>query len=157
MVSRKSSGRFGAGLSPERARRAAIFRNEETAAKIHIIQRVQISQRDLGLAQEHQMGSERSAVAGAIHTGSGGRLVARNDAEGVPVYAPDGNRLGRIERVMADEGTGEIAYAIVNFGFGRSIGFESDDHPVPWSLLVYNPRFDGYELRIADKQTSPRT
>ena len=28
---------------------------------------------------------------------------------------------------------------------------------VPWSLLAYNPRFDGYELRIADKQTSPRT
>jgi len=147
-----------AGLSPERARRAAIFRNEETCSQnTYDPRRVQISQRDLGLAQEHQMGSERSAVAGAIHMGSGGRLVARNDAEGVPVYAPDGNRLGRIERVMADEGTGEIAYAIVNFGFGRSIGFESDDHPVPWSLLVYNPRFDGYELRIADKQTSPRT
>src|SRR5215471_9758635 len=104
------------------------------------------------------MGTEQSAApAEATDMGGGRRLVARNDAEGVPVYAPDGNRLGRIERVMADEGTGEIAYAIVNFVFGRSMGFESDDHPVPWSLLVYNPRFDGYELRIANKQTSPRT
>jgi len=80
------------------------------------------------------------------------RLVASNNAQGAPVYAPDGNRLGRIERVMADEATGEIAYAIVNFGFGNSIGFETDNHPVPWSLLAYNPRFDGYELRIADSK-----
>ena len=102
------------------------------------------------------MGIEQSSAT-ASHTGSSRRLVARNNAKGAPVYAPDGNRLGRIERVMVDEATGEIAYAIVNFGFGNSIGFESDHHPVPWSLLAYNPRFDGYELRISDKQASART
>jgi sporulation protein YlmC with PRC-barrel domain len=84
------------------------------------------------------------------------RLVASDNAKGAPVYAADGNRLGRIEWVMADAATGEIVYAVVNFGLGSSIGFEIDHHRVPWSLLVYNPRFDGYELRIADKQTSQR-
>jgi hypothetical protein len=84
------------------------------------------------------------------------RLVASNKAKGAPVYAPDGNRLGRIERVMIDEATGEIAEAIVDFGFGNSIGLETECYPVAWSLLAYNPRFDGYELRI-NKQATPRT
>jgi hypothetical protein len=108
---------------------------------------------DLGLAQEHRMDTEQSfRTAAASDIDGDRRLVASNNAQGAPVYAPDGNRLGRIERVMADEATGEIAYAIVNFGFGNSIGFETDNHPVPWSLLAYNPRFDGYELRIADSK-----
>ena len=99
------------------------------------------------------MGTEQSfRTAAAGDTGGTRRLVASNNAKGAPVYAPDGNRLGRIERVMADEATGEIAYAIVNFAVGNSIGFETDRHPVPWSLLTYNPRFDGYELRIADSK-----
>lgn len=96
------------------------------------------------------MGTENSP------TGAGRRLVDSDSAKGAAVYAPDGNRLGRIERVMADETTGEIVYAIVNFGLGSNIGFENDGHPVPWSLLTYNPRFDGYELKIAGKRTSQR-
>jgi hypothetical protein len=58
---------------------------------------------------------------------------------------------------MAEQATGEIAYAIVSFGSASSIGFETDRHRVPWSLLAYNPRFDGYELRIAGGRASERT
>jgi sporulation protein YlmC with PRC-barrel domain len=104
------------------------------------------------------MGTKESfRTAAASHGGEGRRLVTSNSAKGAPVYAPDGNRLGRIESVMADEATGQIAYAIVNFGPGNRFGFETDHHPVPWSLLAYNPRFDGYELRIADSRTPQRT
>lgn len=100
------------------------------------------------------MGNERnSPMAAADRSGVDRRLVAADTAKGAPVYAPDGNRLGRIERVMADEATGEIVYAIVNFGPGKGIGFETNQHPVPWSLLAYSPRFDGYELKITSKQT----
>ncbi len=84
------------------------------------------------------------------------RLIASDHAKGVAVYAPDGNRLGRIERVMVDEATGKIAHAIVNFTFGNSMGIEADRHPVPWSLLAYNSRFDGYVLRVTDKQALQR-
>jgi hypothetical protein len=100
------------------------------------------------------MGTENSPTAAANPSGARRRLVVSDNAKGAPVYAPDGNRLGRIDRVMADEATGEIVYAIVNFGLGSNIGFEADNHPVPWSLLRYNPRFDGYEVRIASKPTS---
>jgi hypothetical protein len=97
------------------------------------------------------MGTEQSFGTAAASDGGGSRrLVASNNAKGAPIYAADGNRLGRIEWVMADAATGEIAYAVVNFGLGNNIGFETDHHRVPWSLLAYNPRFDGYELRIAD-------
>jgi hypothetical protein len=103
------------------------------------------------------MGPEQSfRTAAASDIDGNRRLVASDNAKGAPVYAADGNRLGRIEWVMADVATGEVAYAIVNFGLGNSIGFEIDHHRVPWSLLAYNPRFDGDELRIADKQISQR-
>ncbi len=103
------------------------------------------------------MGAEQSVMMGAAsRMGEDRRLVASNRAKGAPVYAPDGNRLGWIERLMVDETTGEIAFAIVNFSFASNIGFEADRHPVPWSLLAYNSRFDGYELRIADKHPSRR-
>jgi hypothetical protein len=101
------------------------------------------------------MGTEQSfRTAAAGDSGGNRRLVASDNAKGAPVYAADGNRLGRIEWVMADAATGEIAYAVVNFGLGNSIEFETDHHRVPWSLLAYNPRFDGYELRIADSRAS---
>jgi sporulation protein YlmC with PRC-barrel domain len=93
-------------------------------------------------------------TAAAGHIDGSRRLVASNNAKGTPVYAADGNRLGRIERVMVDQATGDIAYAIVNFGRGDGIGFEIDQYPVPWSLLAYNPRFEGYELKITNRQAS---
>jgi sporulation protein YlmC with PRC-barrel domain len=103
------------------------------------------------------MGSEHSfPTAEASHVGEDHRLVASDNAKGTPVYAPDGNRLGRIERVMVDEASREIVYAIVDFRSGNSFGFEADQHPVPWSLLTYNPRFEGYELRIAGGQAPQR-
>jgi hypothetical protein len=92
----------------------------------------------------------------AGRTGEGRRLVPSDHAEGALVYAPDGNKLGRIDRVMVDEVTGEIAHAVVNFTFGNSMGIEADEHPVPWSLLTYNSRFGGYELRVADGPDSRR-
>ena len=101
------------------------------------------------------MGPEQSfRTAAASDSGGNRRLVPSDHAKGAPIYAADGNRLGRIEWVMADAATGEIAYAVVNFGLGSNIGFETDHHRVPWSLLAYNPRFDGYELRIADSRAS---
>jgi sporulation protein YlmC with PRC-barrel domain len=81
------------------------------------------------------------------------RLIASNQAKGAFVYAPDGNRLGRIERVMVDAATGEVVHAVVNFASKSHMGIEADQHPVPWSLLAYNSRFGGYELRITDAKS----
>jgi hypothetical protein len=98
------------------------------------------------------MGADRNSPAAAGRNGESRRLIPSDHAQGAFVYAPSGNRIGRIERVMADSATGEIVHAVVRFTFGNSLGIEADQHPVPWSLLAYNPQFDGYELRIADRQ-----
>lgn len=103
------------------------------------------------------MGADRSSPVPAAGQGGGSRRLTPSDhAKGAFVYAPGGNRIGRIERVMADEATGEIVHAVVRFAFGNSVGIEADEHSLPWSLLAYNSRFGGYELRISDRQTLHR-
>jgi sporulation protein YlmC with PRC-barrel domain len=96
------------------------------------------------------------SAANANGTGGSRRLKASDVAKGASVYAPDGNRLGRIERVMVDEATDEPVHAIVRFTFGNRMGIEADEHPVPWPLLAYNSRFGGYELRIGGGQSLHR-
>jgi hypothetical protein len=99
------------------------------------------------------MSADRSLSAATANPAGGSRrLKASDHAKGASVYAPNGNRLGRIERVMVDEATGEVVHAVVRFAFGNGLGIEADEHPVPWSLLAYNSRFGGYELRITDRQ-----
>lgn len=103
------------------------------------------------------MGADRSFPAPPAGPASEGRrLVPSDRAKGVFIYTPSGNRLGRIERVMVDEATGEIVDAVVSFNPGNGIGIGAQTHPVPWPLLAYNSRFGGYELRITDSQALHR-
>jgi hypothetical protein len=41
---------------------------------------------------------------------------------------------------MIGKQTGKVGYAVMGFG-----GFLSIYYPLPWSLLKYNPRIEGYE------------
>jgi hypothetical protein len=77
-----------------------------------------------------QMKTENTTAAG--QTGEAESLILSDIGKGAPVYRPNGDRIGRIESGVGTEATGKIVYA------------------VPWSLLVYNPRLDGYELTITD-------
>ena len=44
----------------------------------------------------------------------------------------------------------KVAYAVMSFG--GFLGLGEDYYPLPWSLLTYNERLDGYEVNIADEQ-----
>src|SRR3978361_1346834 len=77
-------------------------------------------------------------------------LIGSDKVEGTPVYRPDGNRVGRIERVMIDKISGKVAYAIMSFG--GFLGMGEDYYPLPWSLLTYNPTLGGYEVNIGEEQ-----
>jgi PRC-barrel domain len=77
-------------------------------------------------------------------------LISSDKVEGTPVYRPNGDRVGQIERVMIDKLGGKVVYAVMSFGGFMGIG---DDHyPLPWSLLTYNPQLGGYEVNIAEEQ-----
>jgi len=85
-----------------------------------------------------------------LETGETRSLVASDKVEGTAVYRPNGDKLGRIERVMIDKETGKVAYALMSFGGFMGIG--RDYYPLPWSLLKFNPRLDGYEINISEQQ-----
>jgi len=70
-------------------------------------------------------------------------LIGSDKVEGTPVYRSNGERVGQIERIMIDKISGKVAYAVMSFGGFMGIG--EDHYPLPWSLLTYNPRLEGYE------------
>ena len=77
-------------------------------------------------------------------------LIASDKVEGTAVYRSNGDKVGRIGRVMLDKQTGKVAYAIMSFGGFMGIG--QVHYPLPWSLLKFNPRLDGYEINISEQQ-----
>jgi PRC-barrel domain len=83
-------------------------------------------------------------------------LIGSDKVEGTKVYRSNGEKVGAIERVMIDKRTGRVVYAVM--GVGGFIGFGEDYYPVPWPLLTYNKRLDGYEVDISERQlkSAPR-
>jgi hypothetical protein len=77
-------------------------------------------------------------------------LIGSDKVEGTSVVRSNGDTIGSIERVMIDKTTGKVAYAVMSFGGFLGIG--EDYYPLPWSLLTYNPRLDGYEVNITEQQ-----
>jgi hypothetical protein len=78
-------------------------------------------------------------------------LIGSNkEVEGTPVYRPNGDSIGQIERVMIDKLSGKVAYAV--FSFGGFLGMGKDYYPLPWSVLTYNPSLGGYEVNITEQQ-----
>ena len=51
---------------------------------------------------------------------------------------------------MIDKINGKVAYAVMSFGGFMGIG--EDYYPLPWSLLTYNPRLEGYEVNVSAQQ-----
>jgi sporulation protein YlmC with PRC-barrel domain len=90
------------------------------------------------------------AVHSTLETRETDSLIASNKVEGTAVYRPNGDKVGRIERVMIDKETGKVAYALMSFGGFMGIG--RDYYPLPWSLLKFNSRLVGYEINISEQQ-----
>jgi sporulation protein YlmC with PRC-barrel domain len=77
-------------------------------------------------------------------------LIASDRVEGTPVKRSNGDKIGKIERVMLDKRSGKVAYAILSFGGFLGIG---DKHvPIPWTKLSYSPELDAYQLDLSDEE-----
>ena len=92
----------------------------------------------------------RATQGTTVDTRETARLIASDKVEGTPVYRSNGERVGQIERIMIDKISGKVAYAVMSFGGFMGIG--EDYYPLPWPLLTYNPRLDGYEVNIGEQQ-----
>ena len=77
-------------------------------------------------------------------------LIASDRIEGTLVRRPDGEKIGKIKRLMIDKEGGTIAYAVMSFG--GLFGLGDNYYKIPWSMLKYNQSLDAYESDIPDEQ-----
>ena len=77
-------------------------------------------------------------------------LIASNKVEGTAVYDEQGERLGSIYNFMVHKRTGQVEYAVLQFGGFLGIG--NDYYPLPWEKLDYAPEQGGYVVAL-DKAT----
>jgi hypothetical protein len=62
------------------------------------------------------------------------------------VYNRAGDHLGQVHHLMIDKLTGQVAYAVLSFGGLFGIG--ESYHPLPWSMLNYEPTRAGYVVDL---------
>ena len=67
-------------------------------------------------------------------TNTSGRLIAAKQVQGATVFNSELEKLGAIEDVMIDKGTGRIAYAIL--AHGGFLGIGDRYYPLPWENSV---------------------
>jgi hypothetical protein len=78
------------------------------------------------------------------------KLIASDRIEGTSVRRPDGQRIGSIKRLMIDKISGQVAYAVLNFGGFFGIG--QSHYPIPWSRLKYDPLAAAYEVDLSEQE-----
>ncbi|ARS29188.1 PRC-barrel domain-containing protein [Sphingomonas sp. KC8] len=77
-------------------------------------------------------------------------LVSSARVEGTPVFSPEGEKLGTVHSVMIHKVTGQVAYAVLQFGGLFGIG--SHVHPIPWDRMTYDKARRGYVTVISREQ-----
>jgi sporulation protein YlmC with PRC-barrel domain len=77
-------------------------------------------------------------------------VISSDRVEGTAVYNTIGDKLGSIDDLMIDKQSGQVRYAVLEFG--GFLGMGTDRYPLPWSLLKYDTSKDGYVVPV-DKST----
>jgi len=77
-------------------------------------------------------------------------LIASDRVAGTAVFRSNGDRIGRVERIMLDRRSGRAAYAVVNVSELPAAIEES--YPLPWSVLTYDTGLGGYVVNVSDEQ-----
>lgn len=77
---------------------------------------------------------------------SSNSCISSERVEGTAVYNASGERLGSIDDLMIDKVSGQVRYAVLEFG--GFLGMGSDRYPVPWNLLKYDTDKGGYVVPL---------
>ena len=73
-------------------------------------------------------------------------IISSDKVEGTDVYNAAGDKLGSIDDLMIDKISGQVRYAVLEFGGFLGVG--TDRYPVPWDLLSYDPSINGYVVPL---------
>ena len=77
-------------------------------------------------------------------------VISSDRVEGTVVYNEQGSKLGKIDDLVIDKQSGQVRYAVMEFG--GFLGMGTDRYPLPWNILKYDTALDGYEVPL-DKET----
>ncbi len=73
-------------------------------------------------------------------------VIASDRVEGTTVYNEQGAKLGSIDHLMIEKRSGQVRYAVLEFG--GFLGMGTDRYPLPWNLLQYSTDLDGYVVPL---------
>lgn len=77
-------------------------------------------------------------------------IISSDKVEGTSVYNANGDKLGSIDDLMIDKLSGQVRYAVLEFG--GFLGMGTDRYPLPWSMLKYDTKLDGYVVPVDKSQ-----
>ena len=73
-------------------------------------------------------------------------VISSDHVEGTKVYNTVGDKLGSIDDLMIDKVSGQVRYAVLEFGGFLGIG--TDRYPLPWNMLKYDTTKEGYVVPL---------
>ena len=76
--------------------------------------------------------------------------ISSTKVAGTAVYNANGDKLGSIDDVIIDKVSGRVRYAALEFGGFLRVG--TDRYPLPWKMLKYDTRLDGYVVPLKKEQ-----
>jgi hypothetical protein len=85
-----------------------------------------------------------------VNPSTSSKVISSDRVEGTAVYNLAREKLGSIDTLWIDKLSGQVRYAVLEFGGFLGIG--TDRYPLPWSMLKYDTTQDGYVVPI-DKKT----
>ncbi len=83
-------------------------------------------------------------------------VISSDRVEGTKVYNTAGEKLGSVDDLMINKVSGQIRYAVLEFG--GFLGMGTDRYPLPWNMLKYDTSKEGYVVPLdKDKlESAPR-
>lgn len=87
---------------------------------------------------------------------SSATTISSDRVEGTPVYNTAGDKLGSVDYLVIDKLSGQVRYAVLEFG--GFLGMGTDRYPLPWNMLKYDTAQDGYVVPLdkARLENAPR-
>jgi sporulation protein YlmC with PRC-barrel domain len=73
-------------------------------------------------------------------------VISSEKVEGTTVYNTAGDKLGSVDDLMIDRVSGQIRYAVLEFG--GFLGMGTDRYPLPWNMLKYDTAKEGYVVPL---------
>jgi hypothetical protein len=73
-------------------------------------------------------------------------LIMASRVTGAAVFNKAGERIGHVDDLSIEKTSGRVLYAIMSFGGFLGIGEHL--HPLPWSMLEFDPALYGYVVPL---------